>query len=326
MRMGLSMCVLAAGLAAGMMIALPDKVSAQEKVVIYSAEEVLQDFAARYMKEHPGVNVQVLLGSSGENNARVAAEKDNPQGDVTISGTDPSLANPDLYRKAADTLDLNNVDKRFLYGDYAVTVMVFPVIYAVNVKQLGSDAPPATWAELGDPKWKGRLYMGNPATSEAAYKTLATLWSIGGWDLVEKVASNAIITAGSQDPLRALGNSEAAIGVGVENQVYKWADGNEVKAVYPTDGVIMHFGTWYLINKSPNPKGGADFVQWMLTPEVQSHMANTYRGMRPSIVGATEPSGVPTVSDLKIIPFPDEARNERAAFNERWKDIITSIH
>jgi hypothetical protein len=48
--------------------------------------------------------------------------------------------------------------------------------------------------------------------------------------------------------------------------------------------------------------------------------------MRPSIVGAEEPADVPKVSELNVIPFPEEARNERPAFNERWKDIITSIH
>lgn len=296
-----------------------------QHLVIYSAEEMVQDFAKLYMEQHPDIDVQVLLGSSGETNARIAAEKDSPQGDVAVSGTDPSAANPELYLKAREALDLSAVDPRFLFGDYAATIVTYPVIFAYNAQQLGEDQPPATWAELADPKWKGRLYMGNPATSEAAYKAMTTMWSIGGWELVEKIAANAVITEGSIDPLRALGNSEAAIGIGVENQVYKWADGTTVKAVYPSDGVIMHLGTWYLVKNSPNPKEAVDFVQWMLSPATQAHMAKTYKGARPSIVGADEPTDVPKVSELKIIPFPDEARTNRASFNERWKDIITSV-
>ncbi len=299
--------------------------AAPSQLVIYSAEEVVQDFAKLYMQKNPTVTVKVLAGSSGEANARVAAEKDNPKGDITVSGTDPSQANPTLYRKATGSLDLTNVDPRFISGDYAVPMMIFPLIYAYNVKQLGADKPPTTWAELADPKWKGRLYMGNPATSEAAYKALSTFWAIGGWDLVEKVAANAIVTEGSQDPLRALGNSEAAIGIGVENQVYKWADNKAVVAVYPADGMIMHIGTWYIVNNSPNPKGAVDFMQWMLSPETQTHMVKTYQGMRPSITKASETNTVPKVSDLKIIAFPEEAQRERRAFNERWKKIITSV-
>ncbi|MDX3929527.1 MAG: extracellular solute-binding protein [Shinella sp.] len=300
--------------------------AADSRLVIYSAEEAVQDFAERYMREHPNVDVQVLMGSSGETNARVAAERHAPQGDVTISGTDPSQANPDLYRRVAGILDLSQVDKRFISGEFDIPVEVFPVIFAYNTAQLASDTAPSTWAELADPKWKGRLYMGNPATSEAAYKAMSTMWAIGGWELVEKVAANAIITEGSQDPLRALGDGEATIGIGVENQVYKWADGQAVKAVYPKDGVIMHVATWYLVNNSPNTDGAAAFVQWMLTPETQAYMAKTFKGMRPSIVGAAEPDDVPKVGDLVVIPFPDEARSKRAAFNERWKSIITSIH
>lgn len=299
--------------------------AADSRLVIYSAEEAVQDFAERYMREHPNVDVQVLMGSSGETNARVAAERHAPQGDVTISGTDPSQANPDLYRRVSGVLDLSKVDKRFISGDFDIPVEVFPVIFAYNTAQLASDGAPSTWAELADPKWKGRLYMGNPATSEAAYKAMSTMWAIGGWELVEKVAANAIITEGSQDPLRALGDGEATIGIGVENQVYKWADGQAVRAVYPKDGVIMHVATWYLVNNSPNPDGATAFVQWMLTPETQAYMAKTFKGMRPSIVGAAEPDDVPKIGDLVVIPFPDEARKNRAAFNERWKSIITSI-
>lgn len=294
-------------------------------IVVYSTEEVTEEFAKLYMADHPDVEIQIVAGSSGEADARVSAEKDHPQGDISMSGTDPQLANPNLYRKTAGVIDMTNVDKRLNAGDYAIPIDTYPVIFAYNQAQLGEDAAPKTWAELADPKWKGRLYMGNPASSGAAYKALISMWSIGGWELVEKVAANAVITEGSTDPLRALGNAEAAIGIGVENQVYKWADGKSVVAVYPSDGIILHVGNWYLINNSPNPSGAADFVQWMLSPKMQSHKVATYKGMRPAITNASEPAGVPSLAELRIIPYPPEATTGRAKFVERWKDIITSV-
>jgi iron(III) transport system substrate-binding protein len=299
--------------------------NASESLVIYSGEEVMQDFADRYTAEHPNVEIKVVAGSSGELNARVAAEKANPQGDINDSGTEPSRTNPELYLKTEGVVDLSAIDKRFIVNEYATTIMVYPLIFAYNVDQLKGDTAPATWAELADPKWKGRLYMGNPTTSEAAYKAVVTLHSLGGWDLVRKVAANAVITESSTDPMRALGNSEAAIGIGVENQVYKWADGKKVVAVYPKDGMIVHVGTSYLIKGGPNTKGAAAFLQWVLTPEVQNWMASEYPGTRSSLADAAAPTNAPAMSGLKILEFPQEAREKRAEYVEKWKDIITSL-
>lgn len=300
--------------------------SALSELIIYSAEEAAQDFADKYMAEvDSSMKITVLAGSSGENNARVVAEGGNPQGDLSFSGSDPAQSNPELYDIASEVIDLSGIDQRFIANEHAVTSFVYPLIFAYNSDQLNGDEPPATWQELADPKWEGRIYMGNPASSEAAYKAMVTLWTLGGWELVERVAANAIITEGSIDPMRALGNSEAAIGIGVENQIYKWADGELVVAVYPTDGMIMHLGTQYLISNGPNPESAAAFMSWLLSSEIQGWVQDEYVGMRSSLADAPTPSNVPATDTLEILEFADEAQEGRAEFVEQWQEIITSL-
>ncbi|WP_327007454.1 extracellular solute-binding protein [Dactylosporangium sp. NBC_01737] len=294
-------------------------------LVIYSAEEVVDFFAKRFENDRSGVSVEVVKGSSGESVSRVIAEKDNPRGDIVIAGNDPASSNPGVFAKN-EGVDLSGINPALIDdAGYAVPVVVFPVIFVYNEDRLKGDAVPTKWAELADAKWKKRVYMGNPITSEAAYKAMATWWAIGGWDLVKAIAQNVIVTEGSTDPMRAVGNGEAAIGIGVEQQVYKWADGKKTKAGYPTDGIILHVQTWYKVAHSPSPTNATSFLNFMLTPENQKLMTKEYPGMRSVLTDEPVSDAVPPLSRLNIIDLPEEAMKDRKAWNDRWKDIITSV-
>lgn len=297
----------------------------EDTLTIYSAEVTAKWWAEQFNAKFPNVEVTIVDGSSGEMIAKAASERERPQADLLAAGGDPEGANPGLLRKN-DGLDLTANDP--IYTDpsgFLIPIMKSPVIFIYNEDALNGDAVPTTWAELADPKWKGRIQMGNPLTSEAAYKAISSWWAIGGWDLVEAIAKNAIITAGSSDCMPAVSNGEAAIGVGLEQLVYQWTDGEKIKAGYPTDGVVFHTGTWFLVNNSPHPNAAEAFMQNILTVEEQNKMAVEFPGMRPINVNADGNPDIPAIGDLNTIPFPAEAQAERPQWNEKWEDIMTSI-
>ncbi|QVQ53489.1 extracellular solute-binding protein [Spiractinospora alimapuensis] len=296
-----------------------------DSLVIYSAEEVVDFFAERYEGENSEVGIDVVKGSSGESVARVVAESDRPQGDIVVAGNDPATTNPDLFLEN-DDVDLSDVNPDYVDPEgYATPIVVFPVNFIYNDDVLDGDDVPETWEEMADPTWEGRIYMGNPTTSEAAYKAMATWWSIGGWDLVEGIAQNVVVTEGSTDPMRAVGNGEAAIGVGVEQQVYQWTNDDTIHAGYPTDGIVMHVQTWYQIANSPSPTNGANFMNYMLDPENQQVMVEEFPGMRSVLSDEPQSDVVPPLDELTIIEVPDEANENREEWNDTWRDIITAV-
>lgn len=322
---GVALAGIAALALAGCSAETPDGGEMKTTLTIYSAESTAAFWVDEFNSLYPNVTVDLLSASSGESIARAAAEMSNPRADVLAAGGDPEGANPGLLRKNT-AIDQTNVDPAFIDpAGFNTPMMKTPVIFIYNTNALGNDAVPTTWAELADPKWKGRIQMGNPLSSEAAYKAMATWWAIGGWDLVEAIAQNAIVTAGSGDAMPAVSNGEAAIGVGLEQLVYQWVDGGTVKAGYPSDGVIFHAGSWFLINNAPNPEDAEKFINFILTPDAQQKMAVEYPGMRPIITNVPGNPDLPSIEELNTIDFPLEAQRDRPEWRLKWEDIMTSI-
>jgi len=294
------------------------------EVIVYSAEEMIEFIAEKFEEKYPDIKVRIVLGSSGELSARAVAEADNPQGDVMWVGTAIELEHPELFHPVKD-LDLDDMDPMLPSHDLKVTTHTYAAIYIVNHEQLGGAPAPTTWAELADPKWKGRFYMGNPITSNAAFMTMLAWYQIGGWELVEKIAANAVITQGSVDPVRAVGNGEATVGSGAERAAYQWTDGDLITAVYPQDGMSMMHANMYLVKNSPNEEEAKIFVNFMLSAEAQEAMSEEYLGVRPSNKNARVGGGLISTSELKIFDPPAEVLTDRKPYLDRWKEIIASV-
>lgn len=301
-----------------------DPDSTGDSLVIYSTESTMPEFAERFERE-TGTKLQVISVSSGESDARVAAEKDNPQADVAISGSNPADDHPELYRPFDGLVDISSVDPRLVGGDYGIPTIALPVIFGYNSELLdGADAP-TSWKDLGDPEWKGKISIADPTQSGSAFNGLAAVYAAGGWDLVEKFAANVVIAQSSLGPMQALANGEAAVGIGAENSVYQVADGEIVVAAYPSDGIVVNVAKFYLVANSPNPKGAEKFMNWMLSPETQSWMAAEHLGMRSSTTDSDTAEGLPETSSLNLIEVPEDMAADKAAFLDRWLDILTSL-
>jgi len=280
--------------------------------------------AEKFEEKYPDIKVRIVLGSSGELSARMVAEGDNPQGDVFWGGGSIELTHPELFRSVTD-LDIGDINPQFPRYDLKVPIQIYGGVYIVNHDLLNGDPAPTTWAELADPKWKGRFYVGNPVTSHAAFTIMMTWYQIGGWELVKKIAANAVITQGSMDPVRGVGNGEAVVGVGTERVANIWSDGERVRVVYPQDGAVMLHGDLYLTKGGPNEAEAETFVNWMLSVEAQEAMSEEFTGARPTNIHAKVGGGLPETAQLTILDFPEEVEKDRQAWLDKWKEVITSV-
>lgn len=273
---------------------------------------------------HPDIDVKVVLGNSGELAARITAEGGHPQGDVFWGGGSIELAHPELFRPV-DDLNTADIGPQFPRSKLKVPIQTYAGIYIVNHDLLNGEAPPKTWAELTDPKWKGKLFFGNPVTSNAAFSTMLAWYQIGGWDLVEKIAANAVITQGSVDPVRGVGNGEATVGTGAERAAYQWTDDDRVTAIYPEDGVIMMYGDMYIMKGAPNEEEAKTFVNFMLSADAQTAMSEEFKGARPTNSKAKVGAGVVDTAKLKLLDLPGDVITNRQPWVDKWKEIITSV-
>jgi len=296
-----------------------------ETLVIYSTESTMPEFAERFQSE-TGIELQVVSVSSGQSDARVAAEKDNPQTDVAISGSSPADSNPELYRAYEGSIDVSNVDERWIRGEYAIPTILNPVIFGYNTEVLDGRAAPSSWEELGDEQWRGEVSIADPTQSGSAFNALAAVYAAGGWPLVEKFAQNVVIAQSSLGPIQAISNGEAAIGIGAEASVYQVADGEDIVAGYPTDGIVVNVGMFYLVENSSNPESADAFMNWMLSSDTQTWMQSEHKGMRSTTTDSETPDTLQDLSTLDLIEVPADVLADKAAFLDEWTTILTSVN
>lgn len=321
MLMALAASVVSVGLMAASETRADDN-----RLVVYSALPTIDKLIDRFADENQGLSLEVVRGSSGELLARTVAEAASPQADVIWVGGDLSQSHPQLFETyiSPSSEELAETYKSVL-GLASPTHASYDLI-TYNKRLVPEADIPRNWTDLADPKWKGKIYMANPATSSAAYLIVANWLEIGGWDLVEKIAANLIVTEGSIDAPRAVANGEAPIGLTVEVGAYLFlADHPDMGIVYPEDGIMWSLTSQYLIKNGPNQANGKKFLDWMLSTKTQQVMAEEFgAGTRPSNKNVTPPNMRP-LEELKVLGFPADANEHKAEYLSKWKDIITSV-
>jgi ABC-type Fe3+ transport system substrate-binding protein len=150
--------------------------------------EVVRAVATTYQKE-TGVQVDTTRMSAGEVYARVRAEKDNPHGDVWFGGTgDPHLQAAD--GKITEPYEspmlpkLRDWAQRQAERAHNRTVGLYlgALGFGYNTEEIKRRklAPPACWADLIKPEFKGEVQMADPNSSGTAWTMLATIVQLMG--------------------------------------------------------------------------------------------------------------------------------------------------
>jgi iron(III) transport system substrate-binding protein len=175
------------------------KAASDPTLTWYSSQEETRNQAAitAFHKRYPGVKVESLRLVTGRLAARYAAERSagvNNAGLITLG--DPIFiaqgqkAGWFVDFAQSDMPALAKLDPRwFDHGAATSTISMLGI--AFNKDLVGKDAP-KTWTDLLDPKWKGRLLMGDPR-SVPSYMALARIWD-------EKYGDDFLVKLAAQKP------------------------------------------------------------------------------------------------------------------------------
>jgi iron(III) transport system substrate-binding protein len=173
-------------------------------VLVYSphGKELLEDYANRFMRVHPDIDLQWDDMGSTEVLDRVRAERDNPQADVWFG------APAELFERAtreglleaytptwADDVPPESHDSAGLwYGTYLT-----PEVIGYNNQAVSAAEAPKDWDDVLDPRWKGKLVIRDPVASggmRAIFGAIlersiaATGSTAAGWNWLRRLDAN----------------------------------------------------------------------------------------------------------------------------------------
>jgi iron(III) transport system substrate-binding protein len=294
---------------------------AEQHVVLYSAnDDTVNKLVAEGFAKATGIKVDVVSTGSGVLVRRVTSEAANPQGDVIwgVSAAILRLASP--YLQAHPAKDREVVPAQFRDpNDLWLGTNIQVVVIGQNTKAIDKANGPKSWADLLDPKLKGRLAFTDPSNSGFSYAAatlLLSLWGEGdaAWTKMSQLLANAKVLNRSTQVFEGVGSGEYPLGITLEYAGFLWADnGAPVSVVYPAEGTHAVVEGAAILKGGPNIEAAKQLVDYLASKEVQEMLlkATFRRPARQDIeLGAIAPGMLP-FSGIKVLPY-DDAKWEAA--------------
>lgn len=306
-------------LAASLLMGVP--ASSQESVVLYSAnDDTVNKIVADGFTKETGIRVDVVSTGSGVLVRRVSSEAANPQGDVIwgVGATLLKLTSPHLQAHPAKGREAVPAAFRDP-NDLWVGTNIQVVVIGQNTKSIDKASGPTSWADLLDPKWKGKLAYTDPANSGFSYAAATTLLQLWGdndaaWTKMGSLLANAKVLNRSTQVFDGNGSGEYPLGVALEYAGFLWAhNGAPVSVVYPSEGTHALVEGAAVLKGAPHLEAARKLVDYMASRETQELLlqATFRRPARQDIDPGAFPSGMQPFSAIKVLPY-DEAKWEGA--------------
>jgi iron(III) transport system substrate-binding protein len=189
-------------------------------------------------------------------------------------------------------------------GTYA-SFRVFLCVIAYNTNLVKKEEAPKSFADLLDPKWKGKIVKAHPGYSGTIMTATYQMSRDLGWEYLEKLAQqNVLQVQSAADPPKKIALGERAIQAdGVEYLIHQEREsGQPVEPVYATEGTPLIIGPNGLFKAAPNPNAARLFQSFSFSPECQQLCIDIggLRSVHPQIkehTGRTPLSKIKTMKD-----------------------------
>ena len=303
---------------------------AAEKVTVYTAvPQVFIDELVPMFEKQTGINVEIIKAGSGELLNRLTAEAARQMADVLWS-VDSSVVdfNPTLfeaYAPAGTDALLEGISDSEKASPFSAVVMAF----IVNESKLDGLPIPQSWLELSDPKYDDYISSAKANRSGSSYIQLATvLQGYGeerGWEIYKGLLANYVLSDSSGAVPRFVNDGELAIGVTLEDAVLRFMQGGgPVQIVYPSDGTAFHADAMALVAGAPNEGNGKAFLDFMMSVEAQTIVAE--QGRRP-VRGdvPSNPALVPANELIRVDYNNAWAAENRKRIVSAWEDMLLDV-
>lgn len=302
--------------AASASVALAKPALAQEKrVTLYTAHiSQIVDAMIPLFEKETGIKADVVKLPSGDVVKRARAESGAVKADVIWSiGGDQLEENADLLQPY-QTKEWDKIDNAYKVSTNYLPYTGVTHVWVVNTKQVKEADFPKSWADLADPKWKGKISSARADSSGSAFTQLTIVLAIykdKGWETYEKIFNNFALSNSSGAVSRFVNDGEASLGITLEDNALQYVQaGGPVKILYPADGTAVPPDGIALVKGGPNAENGKRFIDWALSQSTQTFLVKEM-GRRSIRTDVPPNPAVPPLSSLKLIQldYPQIAKD-----------------
>ncbi len=305
-----------------------------------STEKLMMEVLLPDWEKANNAKVVYVPGNSTKTLAKLQAQKGNQELDVVFLDDGPmylavSLGFCDPIKDAAIFDDVYDIAK--MNTDMAVGIgfVATGLAYDKETFEKNGWAAPTSWNDLADPKYKGKVVV-PPITNTYGLHALVMMARLrGGGEndidpgfkaFIDEVGPNVLTFEPSSGKMSELfQNREAAISVWGSGRLKSLADtGFPGAFAYPKEGgVALMIGTCPVVG-SDVPDLAQSLIQYLLTPEIQAHIAKTKAwgptNMKTKLskeLGDSLPYGPEKIDALNAVDW-NVINPARAAWTKRW--------
>lgn len=295
-----------------------------------SAEQTMRSQIIPDFEKAHGVKIEYIAGNSTDTLAKLQAQKGNQQIDVIIVDDGPMYQAIELGFCAPipglDSSELNPVAR--YPNDMAVAQGIVATGLFYNSKYFEEKgwAPPTSWNDLKDPKYKGMVVIPPMNNTYGLHTVLQFARLAGGGEkdidpgfktMIEEVNDNVLAYEPSPGKMTELFQSEQAVlGVWGSTRVLTFAaTGFPAKFVYPTEGAVTLLASVCPVAKPDASPLAVEFTKYLVTPEIQKILMETSNYM---------PVNTKVEIPAALAEFLPVGERGAALYNADWNTINTA--
>jgi iron(III) transport system substrate-binding protein len=187
-------------------------------------------------------------------------------------------------------------------GQFA-SFRVWLSIIAYNTNLVKAEDAPKSFADLLDPKWKGKIVKAHPGYSGTIMTATYQMQRDLGWSWFEQLAKQNIMQVqSSADPPKKLDLGERAVMAdGNEYNIFQLKEkGRPVEPVYASEGSPLIIGPNGIFKSSPNPNAAKLFQSFCFSRDAQQLIVDV-GGLRSVHPQTQEKPGRKPFKDIKTM-------------------------
>jgi iron(III) transport system substrate-binding protein len=291
--------------------ALIEAAKKEGKVVWYTSVDLKlsEQIGKAFETKYPGVSCKVertgaerilqRIGQEYTANVHAVDVVNSSDAAHLVYWKDQGLLSPYVPEDVAKFYPAEHKDADGTYASFRV----FLCVIAYNTSMVKKEEAPKSFADLLDPKWKGKIVKAHPGYSGTIMTATYQMSRDLGWEYFEKLAQQNILQVQSAaDPPKKIALGERAIQAdGVEYLIHQGREaGQPVEPVYATEGTPLIIGPNGLFKAAPNPNAARLFQSFCFSPECQQ-LSIDIGGLRSVHPQIKEHTGRTPLSKIKMM-------------------------
>jgi iron(III) transport system substrate-binding protein len=287
------------------------KATPSGRVVLYTSvpADIIDEIKVEFEKKQRGVQLDIFRSGSGEVMAKIYKEIDAGKiqadviwvADFTIG---EELKNAGQLLKYESPQAAQIIPQLKDKDGYYCAARLLDMIIAYNTDKVR--IKPTSYRDLLNPDYKGRVGLADPSYSGASLYTVATLVQSEkhGWDYFGRLYENGIKIIKDNPSLdQAIADGELWMGISIDyltrGRKIKYPN-VPIDYVFPDEGAVLVPSPIAITKDSQNIEAAKTFVDFVLSKQGQKFMSA--QGVAPVRLDVTPPSGIPTITQMRIMP------------------------